>query len=1262
MSRLLTTTAILLAVTTWARSGDDRPCVTIARTPKAPVIDGIVGADEWRDAAAVGLFLRNGAGAVADPGTVAYLTFDDRALHIAIRCAEPDPRRPHGYARTHDDRAFEDDCVQVFVAPEDLRKAGQAQLNFGGYQGAYQQWYQDIQAYYEFTVNCRGSRTEARNDVRDWDAPWTAAVGREPGGWVAELSIPFRSLGVDSPPDGALWGLNVFRSRQPDVAGWCNPSWGGYAPLPLGAMLLADAGPVVRQAAVAPPALGDNALRFTVRNSTSRDVVAAVTVTTAGSRPASREVTVSPGGAGDAEVAYALAGSGALRTAFEVKLQGEQVPLLSGTVPLGVPAPHALSLRYYAVPGLVEGAVHLASGAVAAHGRHAATKAVLTVQPPQGTPLRQETALTGTRSAVLRLSAKGAAGDRFRARLEALGPNGEVLDQRTREFALPAKPTWLGTKAGLPLGVLPPWTPIRVRGKRVDLLGKRLEYGDFALPASVVAAGAQLLAEPMRVSVVADGQAPRWRERRCEVTHRADDHVVVESLWRCPKLDLRVRSDLEYDGLCWNEVTLSPRGAVRIDRVALEIPLRRERCRYVYRGHAQAGHALSPLGLQCPLLPNLWLGDEERGLAWMTESQEWSRAQDRGRQVEVLPGGAVSLWRTCFLDTPTDLREPYTARFALHVTPAKPVSLRKSRIFHGAYYGLEADRVQGALEIPAAGHLDPRRGTLECWAKPTFDPGEQYDESRPRHAYNRQLLTLTTAADEVFILYYNADTRNLRVVTRKADGTYPVVLSAPGRLPAGAWSYVGLSWGDRLRLNVNGEIAQQAVKGTVEGGVDRSALRFSLADFQLDELRLSATERPLTAVPEVPFALDDQTLLLDHLDQAGRAPAAGCAPTPGRFGEGLRSGDESLMDQLARDGKRIVIFHEQWSRYQGYPDLEQAPNLRKLADACHARGMLFLVYFNWSVSTAEPEWEGFRDDLLILPEALHYHRDDVPQDCYGGCVNGPYGDLLLDGIAKLADQAGIDGVYMDGTTVPWSCANPSHPGCGADTGEGTYQARTPLRAVRHFMKRLRSLFAQRRKQLFLDAHTGGAINLATQSFCDGYYDGETLARYKPGFRLSPDTFLAGYMGKQFGFRADFLPNRHTMDQALAISLIHDTGTRGQPAAVDRALASYEDGETRFIPYWKTSTLYTVQPPRTDAVRPQALGSLYLKSDRALLVVGSQTEETVQCTVDVTGLLSHLPRGTQARDAITGERVQMHGAALAFDLPGRSWRLVEFAVP
>ena len=34
-----------------------------------------------------------------------------------------------------------------------------------------------------------------------------------PGGWSVEIAIPFRSLGVEMPPSGTLWGFNVHRQE-----------------------------------------------------------------------------------------------------------------------------------------------------------------------------------------------------------------------------------------------------------------------------------------------------------------------------------------------------------------------------------------------------------------------------------------------------------------------------------------------------------------------------------------------------------------------------------------------------------------------------------------------------------------------------------------------------------------------------------------------------------------------------------------------------------------------------------------------------------------------------------------------------------------------------------------------------------------------------------------------------------------------------------------------------------------------------------------
>ena len=245
---------LLSAATALAQS--DRACVTVGRAARPPVIDGRLSEGEWTGAAALSGFVQAGAGAIAQPRTTAWLAYDDRQLYVAFLCAETDADRPRGFVRGHDDRAYEDDCVQVFIAPEDLAKAPDARIHFGGYAGSYDNWYKDIAAYYEFTVSCMGSTTEARNDVRDWDAPWAAKVGREPGAWTAEIAVPFTSLGVAAPAGAALWGLNLFRMRQPDGMGWVNPGFGGYTPLPLGAMLLRRIGRWCSKAPWRPAARG----------------------------------------------------------------------------------------------------------------------------------------------------------------------------------------------------------------------------------------------------------------------------------------------------------------------------------------------------------------------------------------------------------------------------------------------------------------------------------------------------------------------------------------------------------------------------------------------------------------------------------------------------------------------------------------------------------------------------------------------------------------------------------------------------------------------------------------------------------------------------------------------------------------------------------------------------------------------------------------------------------------------------------------------
>jgi hypothetical protein len=319
-------------------------------------------------------------------------------------------------------------------------------------------------------------------------------------------------------------------------------------------------------------------------------------------------------------------------------------------------------------------------------------------------------------------------------------------------------------------------------------------------------------------------------------------------------------------------------------------------------------------------------------------------------------------------------------------------------------------------------------------------------------------------------------------------------------------------------------------------------------------------------------------------------------------------------------GEKVVLWFEEWSDYQGYPDLKKMPEVAKRSAEAHKNGKQQIVYFNQLLAENSPGFQEFKADFLVPPGSMWYQRAYDPGKgvpCYLCCVRGPYGDLLLDGIRRLQDEGGIDGVYMDGTTVPWGCDNPSHPGCDGNsivTWEGNDETR--ITGTREFLKRLRGIFDEKGKPLFLVAHTGGALDLPTLSLCDSYYEGEQLARYRPDYSMPLHKFAVGYCGRPWGWRTDVIPElwRQQTARLLPWTLLHDTMAGGSSGELERKIyADYSDDATvAYFPYWRSQAQIKTE-------KGKVLFSFYKKSDSTMLIVsnlGWQKQETV---LDLGGL-------------------------------------------
>lgn len=311
---------------------------------------------------------------------------------------------------------------------------------------------------------------------------------------------------------------------------------------------------------------------------------------------------------------------------------------------------------------------------------------------------------------------------------------------------------------------------------------------------------------------------------------------------------------------------------------------------------------------------------------------------------------------------------------------------------------------------------------------------------------------------------------------------------------------------------------------------------------------------------------------------------------------------------------KLALWFEEWSDYQGYPDLAKLAQVKERAAKAHAEGKLFFIYFSQCLAGNSPGFSEYRSEWVAPPERMWYQRAYDPGKgvpCYVSCFRGAAGDLLLDGFQRLATEGGVDGIYVDGPSYPFDCESIGHDCSAARPAvwDDDFQTGRIL-GQRRFLKRARGIFTEPGGKVAIWAHTGGGLNLGTLALCDVFYEGEQLSRYCHGYMIDPATFIVGYSGKPFGFRTFFLPVLY-FDAASdarvagALGLLHDVETSFgdfKPAAQDLFFSLARDPAAKavFYGYWAAQ-------PHID-VHGDLPVSYYRGEREAMLVVGNLTYE------------------------------------------------------
>ena len=187
-SKLLSTTIpVPNQPTTWSRLS-----TPVATCKIPPVINGRLDDPCWHTAThGMGFYLSGGSGDItSDNQTEVFICADKQCLYIAFHCLDSHPDSIRASETVRGGDISKDDRVGVDIDSQDTHHS-----------------------YSTFLVSARGTQSETieggTTDNITWTGDWKAATQRVPGGWTAEMSIPFALLKY--PRHATTFGIYFYR-------------------------------------------------------------------------------------------------------------------------------------------------------------------------------------------------------------------------------------------------------------------------------------------------------------------------------------------------------------------------------------------------------------------------------------------------------------------------------------------------------------------------------------------------------------------------------------------------------------------------------------------------------------------------------------------------------------------------------------------------------------------------------------------------------------------------------------------------------------------------------------------------------------------------------------------------------------------------------------------------------------------------------------------------------------------------------------------